>query len=442
MTPRKWLNTGGINTKLVRVFVLQILAISLATVFGVFAAGLIAERVLVKEALHGEATHFWTHYAKDPDFPLPNTNNLTGYLSSRSDESDLPDWLHHRSDGFYRIERNDEFRPLVFVSTQAEERLFLVFDQVQVSQLALYFGIAPLTAVLLLIYLLTWGGYVMARRAVSTMVHLAERVRNYDVKAGRFERLEATDFGEVEDTEVLTLVNAFNQFISRMESSIQRERNFTRNASHELRTPLAVVKANLDLLERFDQPEKRQGIIARMRRTVDGMEELVETLLVLARDSESALSTAPVNVNELLSEILEEVGQAISKPEVSYRLTTLGTMHVEAPMRVLSILFTNLLRNAMMYTDQGHVEVVIDRRGVVIRDTGCGMGESEIDRMFQPFVRGHDRSNEGYGLGLAIVRRLCDRFAWDIKLDSQEGVGTEIRIEFPRAQFVPHEHQE
>ncbi len=392
---------------------------------------------MVKEALSGEAAHFWNHYEKDPNFPLPNTNNLTGYLSVAGDEQSLPAWLRGHEDGFYRVSHSPDFEPLVSISSRDNARLFLVFDEVQVSQLALYFGLAPLTGVLLLIYLLTWVGYVMSRRAVSTMVKLADRVRNYDVKAGGFEPFQASEFGGVDDSEALTLVNAFNQFITRMESSMQRERNFTRNASHELRTPLAVVKANLDLLERFDQPEKRQSVIERMRRTVDGMEDLVETLLLLARDAESSLTTSSVSLNELLAELLDELGEALSQPGVVHRLSAQGELKVEAPRRVLVILFTNLIRNAMMYTDRGFVEVIIDRRGVVVKDTGCGMGADDIERMFEPFVRGHDRSNEGYGLGLAIVRRLCDRFGWDLRASSEEAVGTEIHIEFPRAQYEP-----
>jgi len=435
MSPKAWLNTGGINTKLVRVFVLQLLAISVATVFGVLAAGMVAERVLVKEALLGEAEHFWAHYQKDPTFPLPNTNNLTGYLRVEDSPLELPDWLHGHADGFYRIEQRPNFEPLVLISSRDDAQLFLVFDEVQVSKLALYFGIAPLSAVLLLIYLLTWGGYVAARRAVSTMVKLADRVRNYDLQSGHFEPFEVSEFGGVDDSEVLTLVTAFNQFTAKMESSIQRERNFTRNASHELRTPLAVIKANLDLLERFDRPEKRQGIIDRMRRTVDGMEDLVETLLLLARDAESSLAVSTVHINELLTDLLEEMATTLLKPSVEYRVVAMGELSVEAPRRVLSILFTNLIRNAMMYTDTGSVEVIIDRRGVVVKDTGCGIGETDLERMFEPFVRGHDRSNEGYGLGLAIVRRLCDRFGWDLRAISEEGVGTEIHIEFPRSQF-------
>ena len=176
-----------------------------------------------------------------------------------------------------------------------------------------------------------------------------------------------------------------------------------------------------------------------MRRTVDGMEDLVETLLLLARDAESSLISEPVDINALLKEVMDEVSQAVGSAHVSRQLLAKGRLEVEAPSRVLSILFTNVIRNAMMYTENGQVTVTICRRGVVIDDTGCGMGEEELERMFEPFVRGHDRSNEGYGLGLAIVRRLCDRFGWDLRASSELGVGTQIHIEFPRAHFFSTE---
>jgi methyl-accepting chemotaxis protein len=249
----RWLK-GGINTKLVKVFVLQMLAISVATVLGVYAAALVVERVLVQEALNGEAEHFWSNYRTRPQLSLPNTNNLRGYMARQSNYSGVPLWLRDEPPGFRRVARmTDPTRSSTSV-IEGADRLYLVFDEVQVSALAFYFGIAPLTGVLLLIYILTWVGYVMSRRAVSTVVQLAEAVRNYDFNSGEFEKFCAEDIGENTDTEALTLVNAFNQFINRMESFIQRERNFTRNASHELRTPLAVVKANLDLLAKFDDP--------------------------------------------------------------------------------------------------------------------------------------------------------------------------------------------
>ncbi len=428
---------GNLDTKLVRVFILQILAISVATVAGVYAAALVVENVLVREALIGEAEHFWVQRADDPDFPLPNTNNLRGYLARGDDVSAVPAWLQQRGPGFGRVDEAPGSEPVIHVSQRGDERLFLVFDEVQVSALAFYFGIAPLTGVLLLIYVLTWVGYIMSRRAVSTVVKLSEAVRNYDFRAGHFQKFSVEEFADTGDTETLALVNAINQFISRLELFVQRERNFTRNASHELRTPLAVIKANLNLLTRFDDPARRQAVIERMSRTVADMESLVETLLLLARESESKLSTSSLVLNDMLSELLDQIATALGKEDIETGIEARGLLEVDAPERVLAIVFTNLLRNAMTYTEQGRVDVLIDHRGVVVRDTGCGMGEDDLEHMFEPFYRGHDRSNEGYGLGLAIVRRLCQRFGWDLSAESEPGVGTEIRIDFPRARFRP-----
>jgi len=427
---------GNLDTKLVRVFILQILAISMATVLGVYAAALVVERVLVREALNGEAEHFWTHYAQDPDFALPNTNNLRGYLARSGSYDTVPEWLHDQPEGFGRAAGGRGSQPVVHVTERGGERLFLVFDEVQVSSLAFYFGIAPLTAVLLLIYMLTWVGYIMSRRAVSTVIKLSEAVRDYDFRSGRFEKFSAEDFGGAGDTESLTLVNAINQFITRLESFIHRERTFTRNASHELRTPLAVIKANLNLLAKFDDPARRTAVIERMSRTVADMESLVETLLLLARESESKLSTSSMVLNDLLRELLDQTVTALGKDGIETGIQARGLLEVDAPERVLAIVFSNLLRNALTYTEQGRVDVLIDHRGVVIRDTGCGMGEADLENMFEPFYRGHDRSNEGYGLGLAIVKRLCNRFGWDLSAESELGVGTEFRIDFPRARFT------
>lgn len=428
---------GGLNSRLVRVFVLQVLAISFATVVGVYGAALVVERVLVQEALNGEAEHFWSHYKEDRSFGLPNTNNLRGYMARQADYSGVPEWLRDEPPGFRRVREGVESHPVVHVSDHGADRLYLVFDEVQVSALAFYFGIAPLTGVLLLIYILTWIGYIMSRRAVSTVVRLAEAVRSYDFNSGEFEKFAVEDFGESTDTEVVTLVNAFNQFITRMESFILRERNFTRNASHELRTPLAVVKANLELLAKFDDPKKRQRTVERMARTVRDMEALVETLLILARETESKLSWSSVVLNDLVADIFDQVKRAVPKEDVETGIRGSGLLEIDAPERVLAIIFTNLLRNAMTYTSAGRVDVHIDARGVSVKDTGCGMSESDLERMFEPFYRGHDRSNEGYGLGLAIVRRLCSRFGWELHADSELGAGTEVRVEFSKARFKP-----
>jgi len=429
---------GSIKAKLVRVFVLQVLAISVATALGVYGAAKVVEQVLVQEALNGEAEHFWQHRSEDPEFPLPNTNNLRGYMSGAASAAP-PDWLDGREAGFFGRITDDEGRhPVVHVSVREGRRLFLVFDEMQVSSLAFWFGVAPLTGVLLLIYLLTWIGYVLSRRAVSTVVRLADAVRSFDFQQGNFDAFRLDEFASTGDADVLALINALDQFTTRLERFITR----ARNASHELRTPLAVLKGNLDLLRKFPDSPRRDEIIERMVRTVRDMESLVETLLILARESESRLSWSSVVLNDLVAEQLDQVRRAIDRPGVETRLTADCLLETEAPERVLGIVFHNLLRNAMTFTEYGEVSVHIDEHSVTVRDTGCGMSETELERVFEPFYRAHDRSNEGYGLGLAIVSRLCRRFGWPLEVDSEVGAGTSFRVNFPKASSIAFQGRE
>lgn len=435
--PFKRIPTGSINSKLVRVFLAQILAISIATILGVYGAALVVERVLVREALNGEAEHFWEHKAEDPDFALPHTNNLEAYLAPNGDLSMVPGWLTEVEPGFGRVQLADGANPVVHVTEQDGHRLFLVFDEVQVSNLAFYFGIAPLTAVLLVIYMLAWLGYVLSRRAVSALVQLSEAVRTFDFQRGDFESLKLQQFADTRDAEVLALINALEQFATRLERFVARERNFTRNASHELRTPLAVLKGNVELLQKFPDSPKRDDVVERMARTLRDMESLVETLLILARESESKLDWSSVVLNDLIAEQLDQVERAMAKPDVKTSIEASCVLQTKAPERVLGIIFHNLLRNALTFTECGEVKITIKDHIVTVRDTGCGMSEADLERAFEPFYRAHDRSNEGYGLGLAIVNRLCRRFGWPLEADSELGSGTVFRIHFPQAQQIP-----
>ncbi len=428
---------GGIRTKLVRVFILQILAISVATMLGVYAAAVVVENVLVREALRGEAEHFWERRDADPGHPLPDTNNLQGYLSPGGDVEQAPNWLRDQQPGFGRVRMKEEDAPIVYVDEREGDRLYLVFDEVQVTALAFYFGIAPLTGVLLLIYLLTWLGYVLSRRAVSAIVQLAERVASFDFRKDRISDLNIAEFADSADPDVLSLARAFEQFTQRLEHFIQRERNFTRNASHELRTPLAVLKSNVELLKKFPDAPSRDKVTARLDRTVRDMESLVETLLLLARESESKLSWTSVVLNDLLAEQLDQVRRAIPRDELELDLEADCLLEADGPERVFAIIFTNLIRNAVNFTESGSVKVCIQDNAVSVRDTGCGMSEADLERAFEPFYRGHDRSNEGYGLGLAIVNRLCKRFGWELEADSELEVGTVFTVRFPEARAKP-----
>ena len=422
----------GLHNKLIKAFLVQILLISLATLLGVFSAEKIVEKVLVRQALVGEAAHFWMRYQQNPDFPTPDTLNLKGYLAIDNGFANIPKPLQQKLPGYFRADFNGR-KPIVYIEDHGSARLYLVFDEEQVANLAFYFGVVPLSLVLLLIYLFAWLSYRQSRNAISPVIKLAYIVEQFDFRRQSLAQLDLNELRRTSDSDVIKLIDALDHFTERLEQFIQREKNFTRDASHELRTPLAVIKSSLALLQKRTDflPNENQSI-ARIDHTLRDMESLIETLLLLAREESSPLPEEDVLINDLLIMLMEQVNQAIVNDKVSLEIEQNCLLLIPAVEKVLAILFSNLLRNAFIYTRQGVISITIGDRQVSISDTGIGMSQHQLEHVFEPFYRAHADSN-GHGLGLTIVTQLCNRYGWKLKIRSKQGEGTRITVVFPKA---------
>jgi signal transduction histidine kinase len=425
----------GLHNKLIKAFLVQILLISLATLLGVFSAEKIVEKVLVRQALVGEAAHFWMRYQQNPDFPTPDTLNLKGYLAVDNSFANIPEPLQQKLPGYFRADLNGR-KPIVYIEDHGSTRLYLVFDEEQVANLAFYFGVVPLSLVLLLIYLFAWLSYRQSRNAISPVIKLAYIVEQFDFRRQSLAQLDLNELRRTSDSDVIKLIDALDHFTERLEQFIQREKNFTRDASHELRTPLAVIKSSLALLQKRSDflPNENQSI-ARIDHTLRDMESLIETLLLLAREESSPLPEEDVLINDLLIMLMEQINQAIGNDKVSLEIEQNCLLLIPAAEKVLAILFSNLLRNAFIYTRQGVISITIGDRQVSISDTGIGMSQHQLEHVFEPFYRAHADSN-GHGLGLTIVTQLCNRYGWKLKIRSKQGEGTRITVIFPKARLL------
>jgi signal transduction histidine kinase len=409
-----------------RAFMLQVALISIAAVVGVFVASALLEGVLIRAALNDEVTHFWRQRDADPAFQLPNTRNLRGYFDDAA-----PAELRVMSPGYHEWTHHDlDF--VVNVTERDGRRLYLVFDRTNVSRLAAYYGLVPLAAVLLVLYVSTWLGFRRLRRAVSPMIALARKVRELDEDPANIERVQSLQVPEDADEEVRELTDALLRYSKRLAHFLERERQFTRDASHELRSPLTVIRiAASILLEDPELGESKRRTAQRIQRACHDMEELTSAFLLLARESETGLKMEAICVNDLIAEEVERAKLLAADKPVTAEVRSTHRVYVEAPEKVLSILLGNLLRNAFSYTDAGQVTVEIGAGKVSIRDTGVGIAAEKIEEMFRPFVRGEGARRGGHGVGLTIVRRLSDRFGWPVNIASDPGVGTTVEISFP-----------
>ncbi|MEM1435176.1 MAG: HAMP domain-containing sensor histidine kinase [Pseudomonadota bacterium] len=432
--PKPAVRNQRTNTKILRAFAAQLVLVSLVTVLAVFVTNWIVQGILTREALISEAEYFWDRYRIDPNTPPPNTANLTGYMGSTSgagvDDGFVPSPLLELGPGYGRVNQL-EGQPLVHVSDVEGQRLYLVFAVGQVSELAFYYGLLPLAIVLLLIYVLALLTYRASIDAISPMVRLANHLEAFDYSDSS--KLNLEPLREPGNTEVNTLIDAVTHFAGRFEAAIEREKMFARDASHELRTPVAVFKGSLDLLQQNkDRPKYELDALARMRKTADNMQSLLQTLLLLAREEYPSTPEQPSSLNAVVKRERERLASLADAKGVRVRVDEQDQTFVPAPPEIIEILVNNLLRNAVNYSPEGSVDLIIEKGRLTVKDSGVGMSEDELARLFQAFYRGETgrATTAGHGLGLAIVKRIADGYGWRLDVRSELGVGTEFVVLF------------
>lgn len=412
---------------------LQACLIGLVAVLGIGFASVVIEQFLVREALTNEAVHFWENYQEDSRFPAPNTANLKGYLSEIGSDAGLPKQLVGYDLGFNKM-HGQTAHSLLYSSERNGKKLSLLFDGESVLRLAIFFGIFPLTIVLVLIYITAWWVYRESTYLLSPIIWLANKFDRFD-PAHADASLEDLDEipGDV-DWEIEKLVNSFSSYSRRIKHFVERERAFTRDASHEFRTPLTVIKMASDLLlAEQDLDDYSKKYVTRIKGAGQDMEELIDAFLILARETDQEFVDQHVVVADLIAREVRGADIYLQDKSISLEIDEQYPLELFTAYKVVAIVLGNLIRNAVLYTNEGSVTMVIKEKSVVIRDTGIGMTDEQIKKIFQPYYRANQSGKtkrKGYGVGLTIVKRLSNRFNWIVEVESEVGVGTEIEVIF------------
>ena len=237
--------------------------------------------------------------------------------------------------------------------------------------------------------------------------------------------------------EVEPLVGALNSLFVRLERTLENERNFTGNAAHELRTPLAALRVQAQVALRASSDEQRERALKQTIAGVDQASHLVDQLLTLARldSGQTALSSAPVNLNEVARTIATDLGPFARQHRVSVQVSGDTEALTPGDATYLGILMRNLVDNAVRYSGNGGaVTMTVSRSGpsnlVTVRDTGPGIAEDQHSEMFTRFRRGKNTISPGSGLGLSIVRRIVELHGGSVRLGNQAqgGLCCEVRL--------------
>lgn len=257
------------------------------------------------------------------------------------------------------------------------------------------------------------------------------------VAAGRLETRIGDSLAGRND-ELARLGQDFDRMAERLQALLDGRQRLLHDVSHELRSPLARLQAAADLARQ--RPERGGAFIERVERETVRMDRLVGELLTLARlDAGMAESTAEeVDLAELIARIAEDAGLEGRVRGCAIGVEVDQDLHVAGHPELLHRMLENVVRNAVHHSPAGgrvHVEAHADpgRSAAVvdIADTGSGVPEEDLERIFQPFRRGEGAAAGGYGLGLAIARRVAEAHGGSVSAANRPGGGLRVSIALP-----------
>jgi signal transduction histidine kinase len=340
----------------------------------------------------------------------------------------------------------------VFAEQSVETALRPVYASITRSVVVVLIGIAVAFAASLL----------LARRMVRPIREIEARAR--ELGEGQFERPIAVRTGD----ELEALAGQFNRMAARLqethamqeariverthELSVANEAKtrFLAAASHDLRQPIHALALFVGQLRAVQLPGKAASLIEKIERSVEALKELLEALLDLSKLDAGAVAaeTRALALNDLLSRLASQAAPMAEAKGLALTLVS-TTLWVRSDPLLLERIFLNVISNALRYTDQGRILIGCRRRGenveVIVADTGIGIDSMQLPNVFQEFYRaaaGHRGMDNGHGLGLAIVKRLAHLLDHRVRIESELGRGTVVRILVPRAEpqepaFVP-----
>jgi signal transduction histidine kinase len=297
------------------------------------------------------------------------------------------------------------------------------------------------------------GGYFLAGfmlKPVGKVSQLTSRISYTNLK----ERLNYSG----PDDEVKRLADTFDDMLSRLDKAVELQKQFIQDASHELRTPIATAITNIEVLEMNDKAtvEDYQKLLKILKLSLDRMNNISNSLLLLSQDATSQAEWAPVDVALLISEVISESAAEAAANSVNLEFEgTAGAGSHQVKLEFAGVqeavtdngdaasikrAVINLVNNGIKYNRPGGaVRVTARNEGsavvISVADTGIGIAQSDLPKLFDRFYRvDKSRSRElgGSGLGLSIVKKIVQDHGGQVTIESTPGQGSTFRITLPR----------
>jgi len=220
-------------------------------------------------------------------------------------------------------------------------------------------------------------------------------------------------------------------FLKPMRDAIHLLDTFIKDTTHELNTPVSTIMTNIEMINKDNIKDKYLlKIINRIEIGTKTVSNIYDDLSFLILKNKIISNNQNINLKKLIAQRVEyfSILANVKKIQIKTKLDPNATLNIDE--KKISKLIDNLLSNAIKYNKiNGSIVITLDKNELTIKDTGKGIEQQNIDLMFERYAR-FDHVVGGFGIGLNIVKMICDEYNLDIKITSQVNKFTEVSITF------------
>jgi signal transduction histidine kinase len=425
----------GLRNRLILVFIGFSLLLGSLIVIGVIVSTQISETRSKKKTIRMEAEYYLRSHMST--FAAPTSNSFfmpklsSPFINVYYGEELLPGWardeLPKLPQGEY-FRSNDKQRYHIIIKNLPDgERFYMLYNVTRLDASRESLSSLRVTILGVIMPIMVFGfvlGLVTAHKVINPVVSLADYIKEKGVDSP----LPDDFVKEYSDDEIGFLAATLKNTLDDLHASVAREAAFARDASHELRTPVSTIKGALELLSNTPvmDDEWNVRILGRIQRATVKMEHLIKSFLWLSRYETIGEFDFPESdtftvVNET---VLEHMYLIKDKP-VKVEIEEEFKQKLPVAPQVMNILISNLLRNAFTYTQAGKVTILIREQCLQVKDTGTGINSYQLMLLRKNSGKHHA---EGFGFGIAIVRRLCFSLGWTFLIESEPEKGTIVTL--------------
>ncbi|MEO6490692.1 MAG: HAMP domain-containing sensor histidine kinase [Ferruginibacter sp.] len=304
--------------------------------------------------------------------------------------------------------------------------VFIKRSEQETEELIQLIALITLVAVVLLLLVLFLINRFVLQRLWKPFNTTLSQLKDFHLLDKNTIRLEESEINEF---------NELNKAVMIMTKHVQQEYNslksFTENASHEMQTPLAIINSKLDLLiqgENINELQMHQ--LQDIYNALDRLSKMNHSLLLMTKiENNQFAETENVQLDILMKEKLFQFEELVVNRDLAIEINT-DPVRIPCNKQLMDILLTNLLNNAIRYNiNGGTISIKVTGKTLVISNSS-ELPSLDDQRVFQRFYRPQENKQEGNGLGLSIVKQICDRMGFSVQYFSRENNYHEFQVDF------------